>query len=70
MYSSKAMWRAMAPYFAIAMIPSAAAGIIYALEGPIWVIYVAIAVGAVPVLIGEERWERRRSGPPGDQAFE
>ena len=55
-----AMFRALAPSFALATAVMAIAGLAYGLGAPAWLLYAAIVVAVLAALPGYERWERSR----------
>lgn len=54
------MLRALTPYLLVAELLVAAATVGYLAGAPVWVIHLGIALGALAVLPGYERWESHR----------
>ncbi len=59
MYSPDSMLRALTPYLLMAEALVAMATVGYLAGAPVWVIHLGIALGALVVLPGYERWESR-----------
>jgi hypothetical protein len=58
----KEMWRAIAPQLAVASILMLIAMIVYEHGAPAWVIHLAAICGALVVLPGYIRWDKRYYG--------
>ena len=54
------MWRALLPYLLLAEVIVVAATLTYLGGAPAWVLYGGVALAAIAVLPGYERWESRR----------
>jgi hypothetical protein len=55
------MVRALIPSITVGLLVMMAAGVAYGLGAPAWIAYAASIVQALVLVVGYDRWERRRN---------